>query len=325
MTRFIKSRQAVDPSIIATLKGPSIRKNTAVLSFEAAGILFLDYCAIKGLAEDTRTYYAKELKQMRRVLAEVDADLTDIRNITEEDFARVARWLVDNNYARSTINGNVKAIKTVFNYYKRKKYVNFNPTTELETMKERKEVGATFSRKQLQRLAVAPDITTFTGLRDLAMMTTFEHTGMRVSELCGLTTGDVRFEDASILAQKAKSGFGRRIPMTQRLRDVLTAYMRVRGVVESTDALFVTQYDSPISVSSVQYQLRRHGAASGVILESQVSPHVYRRTFAKFKIQAGVNVFVLRDLMGHADIKELENYVKIYSPDLDAAIEKGIE
>lgn len=321
----MKSRRSVDPAIIASLKAPSRRTTTAVLSYEAAVLLFLDYCALKGLAEDTRGYYVKELKQFRRALVEVDGILSDIRALMPEDFAGAVRWMIDKPFARSTINSRIKAVKTFFAFCKRKKYIPYDPTTELETLKNRKEIGATFTRKQLQRLAEAPDLTTFSGLRDLAIMTTFEHTGMRVSELCGLTVGGVRFDDNSLIVQRTKNGFARRIPMTKRLHSVISAYMRVRGDVAGTDILFVTQYDSPMPVRSVQYQLRMHGESSGVLMDTQVSPHVYRRTFAKFKIQAGVNIFVLRDLMGHADIKELENYVKIYSPDLDDAIEKGNE
>lgn len=320
------SRKTVDPAIVASLKAPSIRqKTTAALSYESAVLLFLEYCEIKGLAQGSYDYYEKELKQVRHALAEVDADLSDIRKITDDDYAKVVRWMIDKPFARSTINGRIKSSKTFFTFCKRKKYVATNPTKGLELMKNRKEVGATFTRKQMKRLLDSPDLTTFVGLRDLAIMTTFEHTGIRVSELCGLNIGNLQFSDRSILVQRTKNGYARRIPMTSRLYDVLTAYARVRGVVTKSEALFLTQYDSRMSPSTVQYQLRRHGQASGVILETQVSPHVYRRTFAKFKIQAGVNIFVLRDLMGHADIKELENYVKIYSPDLDAAIEKGVE
>mgnify|MGYP000961116526 CR=1 FL=1 len=321
----MKSRKMVDPAIIESLKAPTRRTTTAVLTYEAAVLLFLDYCALKGLAGDTRGYYAKELKQFRRALVNTEGDISDIRALMPENFEKAVRWMIDKPFARTTINSRIKAVKTFFAYCKRKKYVTYDPTTELETLKNRKEVGATFTRNQLQRLADAPDLTSFSGLRDLAIMTTFEHTGMRVSELCGLTVEGVRFEERSLIVQKTKNGYARRIPMTNRLHSVLSAYVHVRGDVVGTDALFLTQYDSPMPVRSVQYQLRVHGESSGVLLETQVSPHVYRRTFAKMKIQAGVNIFVLRDLMGHADIKELENYVKIYSPDLDDAIEKGIE
>lgn len=321
----MNSRKSVDPAVIAALKAPSRREVTAVLTYESAVDLFLDHCTLKGLAEGSVVYYTKELKQFRRALAEVDANVSDIQSLTAEDFAKAVRWMIDKPFARNTINSRIKAVKTFFTFCKRKKYVATNLASELETLKNRKEVGATFTQKQMQRLLDAPDLTTFMGVRDLAIMTVFEHTGIRVSELCGLTVGNLHFSDCAIIVQRTKNGYARRIPMTKRLLAVLTAYVRARGVVDGTDALFVTQYDSPMPVHAVQYQLRTHGRTSGVIAETQVSPHVYRRTFAKFKIQAGVNIFVLRDLMGHADIKELENYVKIYSPDLDDAIEKGIE
>ncbi len=325
MSRNLKSRKAVDPSLLTNLRKINRGSVIEVISFADAHALFLDNCKLRGLSEWTFAYYDKELKQINRELNDIDVDLSDIRKINKDDMERFIAHLNTKGFTLKTVNSRIVSAKTFFNFCRRKKFIAENPMNEINKMREKRKVGATFTKSQLRRLADTPNITTFAGLRDLAIMTTFEHTGIRVSELCGLSVSDIRFDDRDIIANRTKNGHGRRIPMTERLYDVLKAYMSVRGFVEGVDAVFVTSQDRAMPVVSVQYQLRMHGDKCGVRDEIQVSPHVYRRTFAKMKIQAGVNIFVLRDLMGHADIKELENYVRIYSPDLDAAIEKGVD
>jgi integrase/recombinase XerD len=61
-------------------------------------------------------------------------------------------------------------------------------------LRKRHEVGATLTKRQLKLLLDAPDVTTFIGLRDLALMLTFAHTGIRLSELTSLRVQDVSFD-----------------------------------------------------------------------------------------------------------------------------------
>ncbi|MFS8189155.1 tyrosine-type recombinase/integrase [Rossellomorea marisflavi] len=56
-----------------------------------------------------------------------------------------------------------------------------------------------------------------------------------------------------------------------------------------------------------------------------MSPHAFRRTFCRLKVEAGVNLFVLQRLTGHQELETLQLYVQIYGKDLEQAIEKGVE
>lgn len=171
----------------------------------------------------------------------------------------------------------------------------------------------------------APDITQFVGLRDLAIMLTFAHVGLRLKELCSLKVQDIRFEGhGEVIIQQAKNRYGRRIPMTNRLKTVLKAYWEERGTLEN-DSLFVSVENAPISSRTVQERLKHYGVISKVEKDVPVSPHAFRRTFCRLKVEAGVNLFVLQRLTGHSDLEMLQKYVQIYGTDLEQAIEKGFE
>ncbi|EWG11608.1 tyrosine-type recombinase/integrase [Cytobacillus firmus] len=142
--------------------------------------------------------------------------------------------------AINTINARLRAGRTFFNFCHRKKYINKNPYDGVQQLRIRHEVGATFTKRQLKKLLDAPDTTSFIGLRDLAIMLTFAHTGIRLTELTSLRIQGVSFDDkGAINVQRAKNRYARRIPLTARLRTVLKAYIEERGVLDH-DSLFIS-------------------------------------------------------------------------------------
>lgn len=293
--------------------------------FQTAFTEFLRHCRIKGLSEHTVKYYDKELKQNARTFADIGAPLDDLRKFRMKHIESFIEELQSINRAVSTINSRLRASRTFFEFCKRKGYVENNPHDGVALLRKRHEVGATFNKRQLKRLLDTPDTTTFVGLRDLALMLTFAHTGIRLTELASLTVQDVSFEGkGAVNVQRAKNRYARRIPLTSRLKTVLRAYIQERGVLDH-DSLFITVENEPLVARTIQERLAYHGKTSGVAKEVTVNPHAFRRTFARLKVEAGTNIFVLQRLTGHQSLEVLKRYVEIYGKDLEDAIENGVE
>lgn len=312
------------PAILASLNKATGRK-PATVSFDAAVDAFLLDATVRGLSEHTVASYRKEMKAVRKIFAGIGVDLSDIKSLTDDDYTAFVQASIAAGFQRTTINVRLRTAKIFGNFCVDKKYRMDNPAASVKSLKVRHEVGATFTRSQLKRLMSAPNIATFEGLRDLAVMRTFSDTGIRLSELTHLRTQDVILHERALNIQRTKNRYARRIPMTNRLYAILKAYLQVRGVNEYTDALFITSTDDRLSERTVQFQIKEHARKSGVLDEVQCSPHVFRRTFAKNKIRAGVDIFTLQRLMGHSDIDQLQRYVAVYATDLEDAIEKGVE
>jgi integrase/recombinase XerD len=306
----------------------SITKQTPqaeIKNFPETTIEFLRHCRIKGLSPDTVKFYEKELKQTRRAFAEKDMPLHDLRKITSDHVERFIEYQQEIGRATSTINSRLRAGRTFFNYCLRKNYIQANPYDGIKQLRARHEIGPTFTKRQLKKLLDCPDATTFVGLRDLAVMLTFAHTGIRLTELTSLRVQDVSFDEkGAINVQHAKNRYARRIPLTTRLRAVLKAYVEERGVL-SHDSLFINVEDGPINARTIQERLKHYGKATGVNREVSVSPHAYRRTFCRLKVEAGTNIFVLQRLTGHNSLEILKRYVQIYGRDLEEAIEQGFD
>lgn len=319
-------KKTVNPALLASVgKAAGRITEESTVTFDEAVEAFIENSVIKGLSPDTTASYAKELKQLRRVFGEQGVSLDDIRSLTEDDFTAFVLAQLERNLGRRTINTRLRTAKIFGNYCVRKGYIDINVAAGVDVLKVRHEVGATFTKSQLKRLLDVPNISTFEGLRDLAVMIMLADTGVRISELAAIKVGDVVFSERSVNIQRTKNRYARRIPLTKRLQAVLKAYVTTRGINDDTDVLFITAMDAPLNTRSIQYQIHKHGKDAGLLAEVQCSPHVFRRTFAKNKIRAGVDVFTLQAYMGHSDINELRKYVAIYSADLDANIERGVE
>ncbi|MFJ8246205.1 tyrosine-type recombinase/integrase [Peribacillus asahii] len=114
------------------------------------------------------------------------------------------------------------------------------------------------------------------------------------------------------------------MPLTDRLKTVLHAYMEERGVLD-TDVLFISVENKPFHARSIQDRMRHYGMQTGVSKEVAVSPHAFRRTFCRLKVEAGTNTFVLQRLTGHQSLEILRRYVEVYGRDLEEAIEQGFD
>nr|WP_071460761.1 tyrosine-type recombinase/integrase [Bacillus mediterraneensis] len=321
----IKRRTTVTTTIAQqSREKPNDTKLIAVSFFEAVSE-FLKNCTIRGLAADTIKLYDKELKQVGRSLDAIKSPLSDVRKLRQSDIEGFIAHQLELGRAVSTINTRIRAGRTFFNFCKDRDFIAANPFDGIEQLKQRHEIGATFTKRQLKMLLDAPDVTTFAGLRDLAMMLTLAHTGIRLTELVNLRVQNVSFDEkGAINVQYTKNRYARRIPLTERLKAVLKAYMQERGVLH-TDALFITVEDEPVNQRLVQLRIKEYGEKTGVNKEVAVNPHAFRRTFCRLKIEAGTNIFVLQRLTGHQSLEILKRYVQIYGKDLEDAIEQGFE
>ncbi len=305
----------VNEKTTAALRKPN-RTTKQPLKYWDVAESFYKHSRLKGLSPDTLRYYEKELKQNGRAFTELSAPVENIRLMTAEHIEQLIEYYQRIHRAPRTINSRLRALRTFFAYCVSKGITVNNPVQNIANLKVRHEVGATFSRQQLQRLLDAPKTDTFSGLRDLAIMTTLAHTGIRLKELTSLRLPDISFDGiGAITVQRTKNRYARRIPMTKQLRLVLTLYIEERGILD-TDILFVSIDNAPFAERSIQYQLKYYGKISGVGNYVSVSPHAFRRTFCRLKVEAGTNLFLLQRLTGHSKLDMLRRYVQIFATDL---------
>ncbi|MGP4072634.1 tyrosine-type recombinase/integrase [Piscibacillus sp. B03] len=302
-----------------------VTKTKKAWSFDETVKDFMRECEMKEYSHHTLKFYEREIGLVRQHLIEVGADLNDLELVTKDNVYEVITLMKRRSLKKMTIHARMRALRAVFNFAVRKNLLAKSPMEDIGLPRIKHQVGATLTKSQLKRLLDAPDLSTFIGLRDYVLMLTFAHTGARVNEVADLTIQAVNFEENAITFTRTKNGNVRRIPMTKQLSKAMQTWFKVRGLDLETEALFITQLDKRMDARQMQKRLKQYARQTRVEEEVSVSPHAFRRTFAKLKIQSGVDVFTVQALMGHSSLDQLRQYVMLYSEDLRKGVEFGID
>ncbi len=191
----------------------------------------------------------------------------------------------------------------------------------------RKEVGY-LSRDYLAALLDQPDTKRRDGQRDAVLLSLLYDTGARVQEIINLTAGDIRLETP---AQARILGKGRKVrvvPLMENTVCLLRQYIDENALAtpEQYDhPLFTNKQGNPLTRAGVNYILQKHvkaAQASHTAFKQKVTPHTLRHTKAMHLVEGGVSLDIVRDFLGHADIKTTELYARANLEMKRAAIEK---
>ena len=161
-----------------------------------------------------------------------------------------------------------------------------------------------------------------TAHRDRALILTLLDTGLRASELCALTVGDVDQATGQVVvthgeAGGAKGGRGRVVYLGQVARRALWRYLASRDDGEERGApLFLGKGQRRMNKGVLLHLIARLGEKAGV---AHAHPHRFRHTFAITYLRSGGDVFTLQALLGHRTMEMVQHYARIAQLDIEAA------
>lgn len=220
----------------------------------------------------------------------------------------------------------LSAIKAFYKYLTQKKGIlEVNPAANVESPKQKKSLPKHLSLEEsvdlLNTVKIATD--TKTRLRDFCIITLFLNTGMRLSELVGISFPDVDRELRS-LRVIGKGNKERVIYLNDACRAAITDYMPERLAVKTKDprenALFVSSQGRRISVKTVQWLVGKYLNAAGLEYK-HFSTHKLRHTAATLMYQSGqVDVRVLKEILGHEQLNTTQIYTHVSDRGMEEAI-----
>lgn len=191
----------------------------------------------------------------------------------------------------------------------------------------RREVGY-LSRDHLAALLAQPDLTRSDGRRDAVLLSVLYDTGARVQELIDLTAGDVRLDAPAQVRILGKGRKERVVPLMENTATLLQQYIREQDLAlpeHHSRCLFLNRQGNPLTRVGVNYILQkylRHVREAYPQFTQKVTPHTLRHTKAMHLVQGGVSLDIVRDFLGHVDIKTTEIYARANLEMRRAAIEK---
>jgi len=299
------------------LSDDELRIVNAKITDDEAFKKFVRDCHLRNLRPSTIKYYNNELAAVKTGLVELGID-KEVVELEQEDIETLILHLKDKIKVVS-INTRLRAIKAFFNYLDKNKLLySENPTKNIKQLRDRQKIVETLDDNEIVEVARHIKLQkTFVGYRDIAIFLLMIDTGIRLSECIGIKTDDVRGN--KIIIRNTKNLKERTVYPTSKTQDAIDKYMKLRGQLHHK-FLFVNNEDEPLQRRSVQTRFEKY--KEQLKFKKQLSPHVFRHTYAKRSIMSGMDAFSLAALLGHSDLTVTKRYVALWGEDLEEKAKK---
>jgi len=268
---------------------------------------FLKYLqAEKRYAAHTVKAYKNDLNQFHAFCQDNDGECMDL------NFRTIRSWVVflmDSGYSSRTVHRKLTSLSTYCKYLIKEGVLDSNPMDRVLKPKLKKRVPAFVEEGKLETLLEEFEFgEDFKGTRNRLVLDLLYQTGMRRSELTGLTTGAVNGEGKS-LKVTGKRGKERIIPLNEELLTAIERYLNIRSTLmaqNSTDRLIVTERGEPAYDKLIYRIVNRY--LSMITTLDKKSPHVLRHTFATHMLNRGADLNAIKELLGHASLSATQVY-----------------
>lgn len=261
----------------------------------------------KKTSNNTEVSYQRDLKKMTVYLS--DKGRKDITEVSELDLQGYISEMERGNFASATISRSVASIRALFQYLFKEGRIKEDPSDSLKPPKVEKKAPEILSIEEVDKLLRQPDTATPKGIRDTAMLELLYATGMRVSELLHLCTGDVNLDFGYVSCHD--NGKERIIPIGNASRRALVAYLdsaRPAFVKDDKEtALFTNCSGKAMSRQGFWKVLKGYADEAGI--QGDITPHTLRHSFAVHMLQNGADVKSVQEMMGHSDISTTQIYL----------------
>jgi len=264
----------------------------------------------EGLSANTLEAYRRDLEGLERWISKRG---TALASASRADLLDYLSGSVGKGARPRTTARLLSSLRRFYGYLVREEKIKTDPTALIDSPKLGRPLPKSLSEEQVEKLLESPDITKPLGLRDRAMLETLYATGLRVSELVGLTLSQVSLTQG-VVRVIGKGDKERLVPLGEEAIAWISRYLaegRPKLVKSrSTDALFTTARGGPMTRQAFWHNLKTHTRQAGIDAK-KLSPHTLRHAFATHLLNHGADLRVVQMLLGHADLSTTQIYTHV--------------
>jgi integrase/recombinase XerD len=261
---------------------------------------------------------------------EPSVDEPSVASVEEATVAQYVAYLRGVGLAPSSIARSMVSVRSLHKFLVQEGTAETDPTVDLKPLPVPQGLPKALSEDDVGSLLAAVTGGGPPQLRDRAVLELLYGTGMRISELTGLSLSDLAVED-QLVRVLGKGRKERMVPLGRYAREALAAWMGPGGrplVVPAkwarradSDALFLNLRGGRLTRQGAWGIVRLYGQRVG--LDGRLSPHVLRHSCATHLLDHGADIRVVQELLGHASIATTQVYTKVSAERLRAAYESA--
>lgn len=264
---------------------------------------FLDYLEIeRNYSAHTILNYKIDLNEFIVFIGETK----EVGSIQYLDFRKFLASLRQHNYRPRTLARKLSALRSFFKFLHKENLVQENPAVLLVTPKLDKTLPKFLSEKDMTTLLDFPLKKTEADKRDRAILETLYSSGMRVSELVGLSVDSVDlFSNSAKVEGKGKKE--RLVPLGDKAIKAIRDYLDCR--VRHNRALFLNKNGTRLTDRSVRNIINKRILEAS--LQLHISPHMLRHSFATHLLDHGADLRSVQELLGHSNLSTTQIYTHV--------------
>lgn len=271
---------------------------------------YLKYCRFrKELDEKTLKAYRIDLRQFFEFIKGDNPEKNEIEDYITE---------LHKQYKQKTIKRKLASIKAFYNYLEEEEIIEVNPFHKIKTkFKETIVLPRIIPRKEIEQLMNYMYMRLRTGkkedrymLRDMAIVETFFATGARVYEISNIKVDCIDL-NTGLICFMGKGGKERYVQIAEpTIIDLLNRYYEAnQGIIQKTGYFFINQRGERYTEQSIRLMLKKYTKLAGI--SRNITPHMFRHSFATYLIEEGVDVSCVQQILGHSSIKTTQIYIHI--------------
>ena len=247
-------------------------------------------------------------------------------NFSRQSMLSYLLALKERGYVATTIARKVAAARSFFGFLVDEGIIRTDPTENMSSPSVGKALPKPIPIKQVRLLLEQPSqLSTDEARRDRAMLELLYASGMRISELVALNLGDVNTEGEHYVRCFGKGHKERIIPLYEQVAMTVKQYIEenrprlARG--KKDDALFLNARGERLTRQGFWQKLKEYAKLAG--LDTQISPHTLRHSFATHMLSGGADLRSVQELLGHANIATTQVYTHLTTEHIRRTYEKS--
>jgi len=272
---------------------------------------------------DTYSYAFTILYRFYKGKLNLDFKDVTLKDFNKENITAFYSWLEENGSSVSTRNNRRAAISALAKFIagEEPEYMNSClQITDIARKKEDKKLIPHASIAGLNLILSVIDTSEIDGIRDRVMITVLCVSGIRVSELINIRIGDVEFGNNPSILVHGKGSRDRLVYIPQKASSLLLSFLKLTGresSVHLNDWLFTNHMGEQLTRFGVNYITKKYVAMArkknSTLVPENFSTHKFRHSFAMAQLEAGTDIFEIKELLGHSSVTTTEMYAKTAS------------
>jgi integrase/recombinase XerC len=254
-----------------------------------------------------------------------EVNVRDIDHLTIREYMAS---LYEKKKKKSSIHRKVATLRTFFRYLCREGVMEINPAQLVSSPRVERTLPNHLTIEQMIKFIESPDLDTLLGKRDRAILELLYASGLRVSELVGLNLTDIDFTNQTVRV-KGKGRKERIVPFGNHALKALQDYLAVRGelLIEAEPdkmdpkTVFMNYQGTRITTRSVGRMVDKYVKICADV--HHISPHSLRHSFATHLLNAGADLRVIQELLGHARLSTTQQYTHVSTDKLMEVYDKA--